>query len=297
LGAVFVVLSLGMACIHISLGILFLMEERLPVSSTGWLGARGRFWLSISPVAAVFLVAEWLSITNQGSFAGLLGFVGVVALPLLGGIFPVLLLAATRRRGDFVPGLVLRPLGNSIILVGTYLIFLGSIFVYGLFIYEDIVERGTTLLIGIAVLVVTVITLRRGALNKRVVVEVCEELGSTRRHVIRCLAGGHLAEADVTLGYGDRCEHIKAAAGEITSQERFQSVTINLPATVASELKVWVHRITAEWVSQPVPAILRVRSSKDTQEFDLQTTGGQIVLPLHGKTSCVEIALPDQLTG
>lgn len=294
LGSVFVVLSLGMACIHISLGILFLMEERLPVSSKKWMGERGRFLLSISPVAAVFLVSEWLSITGQGSFAGLLGFVGVIALPLLGGIFPVLLLAATRRRGDHVPGLVLRLLGNPMVLAGTYVIFLGSIFVYGLWIYEGIVERVATLLVGIAVLVVTAIMLRNGALDKRVVVEWCEELGPATRHVVRFLAGGKPAEAEVTLNHGDRNEHRHAATGEFTSAQPFRSILVNLPATGARELKVWAHRITAEWVSQPLPASVKLSSATETQEFDLQTTGGQIVIPLHNGALCVEMDAPQE---
>ena len=107
----------------------------------GRLSKRGRFLVCISPVMGVFLVTEWLSITGNGSFAGLLGFLGVIALPLLGGIFPVLLLAATRRKGDFVPGLVLRFLGNPVVLVGIYLVFLGAIFVYGLFIYQGTIQR------------------------------------------------------------------------------------------------------------------------------------------------------------
>jgi hypothetical protein len=152
LGSVCVVLSLGMASIHTSLGLLFLMEERLPAPSPGRLGSRGRFLLSISPVVAAFLAAEWLSITGQGSFAGLLGFVAGFSLPLVGGVFPVLLLAATRRKGDFVPGLVLRPLGTPLVLVGTYLLFVGCIFVYGLFIFESMVKRVVILLVGVVML-------------------------------------------------------------------------------------------------------------------------------------------------
>ncbi len=294
LGSVFVVLSLGMASIHVSLALLFMMEERLPSSSKGWLSGRARFLISISPVAGVFVVSEWLAITGQGSFSELLGFVGVIALPLLGGIFPILLLAATRRKGDYVPGLVLKLLGNPIVLGATYVLFLGSIFVYGLFIYQGLVERVVTLLVGTAVLVVTVIMLRRGALNKRVVVELCQELGRAPRQVVRFLAGGKPATADVTLDYGNRSEHKQEVTGEVYGAEMIRCITVQLPATPANELKVWTHRLSPEWASQVLPARLRLSGSGKTQEFDLQATGGQVMLPWHGESSNIEIILPDE---
>jgi amino acid permease len=291
LGSVFVVLSLGMACIHISLGLLFLMEERLPAPSQGWLGARGRFLLSISPVVAGFLVAEWLSITGRGSFAGLLGFVGVIALPLLGGIFPVLLLAATRRKGDFVPGLVLRPLGNPIVLVGTYLLFLGSIFVYGLFIFAGVVERVATLLVGVAVLVVTVIMLQRGALHKRLVVELREDQSRDGQSVFTLTLNGQPTIADVCLVYADGQRQVRAATGEILTFSALRSATFQLPATEASELKCWVHKITPEWHSEGLPALLSVHGGDQEQEFDLTLCSGQVVLPVTGEACWLEVTL------
>jgi amino acid permease len=293
LGSVFVILSLGMACIHISLGLLFLMEERLPTPSEGRLGARGRFLLSISPVVAVFLVAEWLSITGEGSFAGLLGYVGVISLPLLGGIFPVLLLAATRRKGDFAPGLVLRPLGNPVVLGGTYLVFLGSIFVYGLFIYEGAVEWVVTLLVGSVVSVVTVIMLRRGALDTRVVVELRQDLTPNGQHVFNVTANGQPAVTDVWLGYGDGEQHVQAATGEIPTFASLRYATFQLPDTEARELKVWTHKITPEENSQSLPALLEVHCGDEKREFDLQLSGGQIVLPLKGAACRLTITLPE----
>ena len=169
LGTIFVILSLGMASIHVSLASLFMMEERVPA---GRPSKRGRFLVCISPIAVVFLVTEWVSISGNASYAGLLGFLSVISLPLLGGIFPVLLLAATRRKGDFVPGLVLRFLGSPVVLIGIYLFFLGAILVYGLFIYQDPIQRIITLVIGAAIVVVTFAMLRRGMLKKRAVVEL-----------------------------------------------------------------------------------------------------------------------------
>jgi hypothetical protein len=293
LGSVFVVLSLGMACIHISLGLLFLVEERLPATVESRLGQRGRFLLTISPVVAVFLLAEWLTITGRGSFAGLLGFVGVIALPLLGGIFPVLLLAATRRKGDFVPGLVLRPLGNPIVLGGTYLLFLGSILVYGLFIFEGVVERIATLLVGVAVLVVTAIMLQRGALKKRLVVELREDQSLNGRSVFNLTGNGQPITADVRLVYAHGERQVQAASGQIPIFSALRSAIFQVPAAEASEVKTWVHKITPEWNSEGQPALLTLHCGKEERELDLNVSGGQVVLPIDGDTCRLEITLPD----
>ncbi len=63
----------------------------------------GGFLLAVSPVVAAFLMSEWLLLTDSGSFTGLLSIIGVLIVPLLGGIFPVLMLVASRRKGDASP--------------------------------------------------------------------------------------------------------------------------------------------------------------------------------------------------
>ena len=53
-----------------------------------------------------------------------------------------------------------------------YLIFLGSIFVHGLFIWENPVQRGIALLTGVLIVLITAIMLRRGAFAPRTVVQL-----------------------------------------------------------------------------------------------------------------------------
>ena len=291
LGSVCVVLSLGMASIHISLGLLFQMEERLPAPSPGRLGSRGRFLLSVSPVVAAFLAAEWLSITDQGSFSGLLGFVAGWSLPLVSGVFPVLLLAATRRKGDFVPGLVLRLLGNPIVLVGTYLFFTGCIFVYGLFIFQSVVERAVTLLVGAATLAVTLVMLRRGALARRLVVELRQDQTSGGTSLLSLTANGQPATAQVRLIDAGGQGQAQTASGVVPTSAELHTATIQMPATGAKELKAWTHRITPEWRSEPLPAHLSVRCGGEAKELDLGPPDGQAVLPVPGEACELEITL------
>src|SRR5262249_60865989 len=84
----------------------------------------GRFLLSASPVLLVFMLAEWLLLAKAASFAGVLGFGGVIINSLTAGIFPVLLLVASRRKGDYVPAvgcLLLGAPGGAVGAVGVYL--------------------------------------------------------------------------------------------------------------------------------------------------------------------------------
>jgi hypothetical protein len=50
----------------------------------------------------------------------LLSFLGIIVVSLVAGIFPLLLLIASRRKGDYVPRTVYRPLGHPVLLGGLY---------------------------------------------------------------------------------------------------------------------------------------------------------------------------------
>lgn len=69
--------------------------------------------------------------------------------------------------------------------------------------------------------------------------------------------------------------------------------TFHLPATVARELKVWVHRVTLEGGSEDLPALVEVHCGNKTRRFDLKLSGGQVVLPLTGDACWLRITLPE----
>src|SRR5262249_55998498 len=105
------------------------------------------------------MLAEWLLLAKAASFAGVLGFGGVIINSLTAGIFPVLLLVASRRKGDYVPAVVYRLLGHPVVAFGVYGLFLINLFGHGLFIYSDPWSRGTAILFAVAALRMTPPTL------------------------------------------------------------------------------------------------------------------------------------------
>jgi amino acid permease len=255
------------------------------------LSGRGRFFLSLGPAVLVFLLAEWLVLIRAESFAEPIGFLGVIVVSLLGGVFPALLLVASRRKGEIVPGVTYRFLGHPLLTVGIYLLALTGLFLHGLVIWEDPVQRFVALAVGLTMLGVTIAMQRRGVFARRLVVELREDQGEQASFAVT--SGGQAAETAVWLGYPDGEQHRQAATGEVPAFSALRYARFQLPVTQAQELKVWAHKITPERDSEGLPARLEVECGREKQEFDLKLTGGQVVLPLAGEKCRLEIALPE----
>ncbi len=269
-----------------------------------------RFWVAASPVALVFLWSEWLVLTDQESFAKSLEFIGVIFGPFLGGIFPVLLLIAGRRKGEFVPdassraqALLLNLLGHPVVLGIIVFIFWGSLLLHGLVILENPLERTLALLVAAFTLVMFVMLVRGGNLAPRLVVMVRQDL--TSEHVSRQLgkashagqparftimANGQPAPADVRMRYPDREERCEAATGQIARFPSLWYMTIRPLTRQARELKVWAHQLTAEGDSESLPVLLQVQNHA-TSRFDLQLSGGQAIMPMRAENYQLRLTL------
>jgi hypothetical protein len=139
---------------------------------------------------------------------------------LLGGIYPVLLLAATRRKGDFVPGVVYPLLGNPLLLGFIYLFFLAIIFLHGLWIFQEPVTRILAVLVGLAVFGVTIAMLRGGAFNGRLAIELRQDQSLGGKSVYNATANGVPANGEAHMIYVDGQQDHHAGAGEIVSALR-----------------------------------------------------------------------------
>lgn len=291
LGAVFVVLSMGIGLIHFSLALYNLAQERLTGRRAMSLGSRGRFLISLSPVLLVFLVAEWLSISNTGSYTGLLGLLGVLVDSLMAGIFPVLLLVASRRKGELVPDVVHRLLGHRVLLGGIYLLYLAILLFYGLVIWQNPVQRILGVFVGLLMLGVTLHLIRRGAFAPRLVVELREDQRRDGQSLFAITASGQPATACVSLDYRTGEQQVEGSGGEISDFGSLRAVSFQLSFPNACELKVWVHRLTPEDTSEALGASLTVLCGDEPQKFDMKECDGQVVVPLTDETCRIEITL------
>jgi amino acid permease len=260
------------------------------------LGRRGRFAIGASPVTAAFLAAEFMALTHSGSFAGVLNLVGVLVVSLLAGVFPVLLLVSSRRKGEHVPAAVYRRLGNPVLLGGIYLVFVTSVFLHGLLIWDDPFKRGAALLVGAAMVAITLTMARRGAFAPRMNLEL-REGDSEAAGAFAVTAAGRPAVSDVRLEYPDGEQRLRAASGELPEFPSLRRATFapraeGTEAAPARELKVWVHRVTPKKDSEAIPAHLEVHLGDETRHFDLELSHGQVVLPLTHASWRVDITLP-----
>jgi hypothetical protein len=255
---------------------------------------RGRFLLGVAPVFVPFAAVEWMLITGSGSFAGLLGFIGVIVVSLVAGTYPVLLLVASRRKGDYVPMVVHRWLGHPVLLAGLYLVFLGSLLLHGLVIWEQPWLRAGALLVAVAIVVITVRMVRSGMLSPRLNIEVRDDQGRGARFSVT--ANGQELTSHVTLEYDDHERHLQSAAGEIPSfsslrravfEPRFADSTRAVPRG----LKIWVHRVTPEGDSEPISGAVTVQTVRETKRFDLELARGLLTLPVTDAFCRVEVEL------
>jgi len=253
------------------------------------LSGLGRSYLPLIPAIGAFLFTEWLVVTGAGSFGEMLGLMGVILVPLVGGIFPDLLIIASRRKGERLPSVNYSLLGHPLITAGVYLLFLATLFLHGLVIWQDTVSRVFVLLVGVLTVSMTIVMRQHGAFVKRTTLELREDQRESGRAFFAITEGGKSKAAEVSLQYPDKEEQLQAASGEISSFSSLRHAKVQLAASQSRELKVWAHTITYEGCSESLPATLHVNSDGGKREFDLRLSDGDVILPFDGKSCLLTI--------
>jgi len=253
----------------------------------------GRFVLGAAPVFACFAVTEWMLLTGSGSFAGLIGFIGIIVVSLLAGIFPVLLLIASRRKGEYMPRTVHRLLGHPLLLGGVYLLFLGSVVVHGLVIWQEPWLRAGAVLIAAGIVAMTIRMARNGTFSRRLNIEVREDQAEGRAF-FAITADGQQSPSNVTLKYDDSERCLQASAGEIPAfsslrHALFEPAVALSPRQPPQQLKVRVHAVTPGGDSEPIGGSITIQTGGETKTYDIQLAKGQVTLPLTGTTCRVDI--------
>jgi amino acid permease len=287
LGIIYVILAMGIGTIHMSYGLYFQVREALPLTAK----KTTQFLVSMAPILLLFIVVEWMFLTGRESFSWFFGVLGVILLPLLGGIFPMLMLVASRRKGDYTPRLSFGFLGNPLILTIIYLIYLGSVFVYGFFIWGDPAERFMAIGVGFVVLIVTYLVIRQGAFTPRVVIELKVETSDTNeRATLNFVDAGKPLAGTFKFIYANEEKFASGVEVEIPSYKQLRNIFIEFSPVSSKEMKVWLHRVTPEGNSEPISAALWINDSSDTA-IQLDLKSGQVVFPLISQIDKLEIIL------
>ncbi|QFS52031.1 hypothetical protein [Nostoc sphaeroides] len=254
---------------------------------------QNRFFLSISPLVLVFLLTEWLFLAGTQSFTNVLAFAGVLGNSLVGGIFPVLLLVSSRRKGELIPGVVLNILNHPLFSVGVYSLFLGILLIHGLFIWENSLARIIALGIAVLSLGATLVMKQYGAFVSRVVVELQEDQRPGGSSIFTITAGGKPKIVEILLGYADGEQYHQAASIEIPSLSSLHYATFRLSNKQEKQLRVWTHRNNSKVDSRSLPALVEVESGNKNMQFNLQLSSGRILLPLVSDNCWLKFTFPE----
>jgi amino acid permease len=309
LGSVFACLLLGRSALNASELLFYLARERLPARATQvgdrcphqgrrpWHRPRGRFGLGVLPTVIAFGVVELLLRLGVRSFTEVTSVVGLLTVTTSGGVLPLLLLQASRRKGAAGPRRALLALEQPLVAGGLYLFFIGVLLAHGLFLWKAPTERAVALGTAAVTVAATGLLVRRGAFAPRLVLELRLEPWREGAFAPRAigyfevLASGVPVPAAVRLEYASGAQHLYAAAGEIALLPRLQGAEFRLPVARVRELKVWVHRVTPEGSSEGQAGVLEVECGGATRQFSLGPSGGKVLLPVTGESCRVWITL------
>ena len=283
LGSIYVVLAIGIGSIYVTLGIYNQMIEviRSPrVASTtalGRIGAdrRSRLIVGLAPVFLVVVVLEVLLALDADWFAGPIGYVGVLAVPLVAGVFPMLLVMAARRKGEYVPGVVLSLIGRTGTVVIVSAIFLAGVFLHGLVIWQDPVARIAALVVGAFAVALVAVLVRRGGFRPRSVIEVRLEEGG--RGSLNVTTAGRQVQPEQPLGESTARGHTP------------ELVRVAMEPGPSRELRVWSHHVSADGWSSTVPSTTTFTSGSPGPVESSATD--PVLLPLDGNPVLVTIQL------
>jgi hypothetical protein len=283
-----VILAMGMGSVHYSYGLFYQVREALPSTAKRSV----QFIVSLAPVFLLFLAVEWMLFTKRESFSGLLAFMGIFLIPIIGGIFPMLMLAASRRKGEYTPKTVFGFLGNSLVITIVYLIYLGSMLAYGIFIWEDPVQRITAVSVSILMLIVTGLVLRQGAFASRVVMELKVDASDTdERTTLRLVDAGKPMVGTFKFMYANGERSLSGSEVEVASYKQLKNILVEFSTPASREIKVWLHRVTPEGKSEAIHAELCVKDSSTDKTIGLDRNLGYALVPLRSAVNRLEIKL------
>src|SRR5262249_32260458 len=137
-------------------------QARESVAERPGMAARKRtaWLLAVAPVAAVFLLVPVLMSSGTATVTGPIALLGTLATPILGGVIPMLILLAARRRGEYATAVAPRFLAHPLTVVVVAGLYSAGILFQGWVISNDPLMRVGTLVATVIVICVSVLAVR-----------------------------------------------------------------------------------------------------------------------------------------
>lgn len=284
LGSLYAVLALGFGSFQFSLALFNQVSQWLPARMVAT--RRRRFWSGIIPIGILFFYFIFWFADGGASFSGLFWFAGV-ALPLAAGIFPMLILAASRRKSDLLPSRMAGWLGKPLVVWGKVpivwavcLFYLAVMLLYGIMVWKNPLEQIVILAAVLWVVGLAVLLRRQGAFTPRLVINLRLDKTPGERLSFSVNADGKPLAVQAALQYRFQADEpvITAAEGQVENFTELRRISFTLPAFPAgpAEIKVWTQQPMPDGSTGALPAWLIIGE----QEWDLNKSGGEVVARL-----------------
>jgi amino acid permease len=249
LGSLFAMLAIGMGSVYCSLGLYNQVLEWRPQRDR-----TRRLVVGAAVPTFVFVFTLWLVASNRESFTAPLGYVGALTVPLLGGVMPMVLVVASRRRGELVPPKATL-IGNPVVAALVSLLFLAGVLVQALWIWDAVLAQ----VAGVAVAVVMAGAIagawRLGAFRPRTVIELRRE-PERDIGVLAVTMNGHSVAPPVSV------DGHSATSGNFERFSQLREVVVDLPPDAPGEVRVWAHRLSPDGDSEDIPMRVEREGSK-----------------------------------
>ena len=111
------------------------------------------------------------------------------------------------------------------------------------------------------------------------------------RATFAVIAGGKPVETAIRLGYADGEQSLRGTEVEIGSFRKLSKLSVEVPAGPWRELKLWVHAVSPEGYSRPLPATVLLKRDEQVEDVRLDPRDGQALLPFGIQRLELEITL------
>ena len=276
LGGAFVVLAMGLATVMSSLGLYSqtreIIAERPQLSALLRRGSRSAWLAASMPVVAAFLAVPLMMATGRGSFSGPIGILGTLATPVLGGVFPMLMVLSARRRGEYASAIAPRLLGNPVTVFAVVALFATGVLVQGWVVSQDPALRLGTVLVVILIGIICILAARANAFRRRGVLEIRADGRDTELQYSLVSAGSPEPVAVSVPGEPERATS-GATSGWLGAMNGSAAATFTLQAT--GELAIWAHRVTDAGDLVPIALAVAVEHAGGAADALPMSTAGR----------------------
>lgn len=281
LGSLYVVLAIGIGSLYVTLGLYNQVIEMLPRPSPSGGGLlahlsrtrRGRLMVGLAPAAAVCLGLEAIVLAGKDDFVGTVALAGVLVVPLITGVFPMLLILAARRKGEYVPERVVGILGHPVVVVTLLGFFVAAVAAHGLVIWDDPAPRAAALIVAAFAAVLIAWVWRSGGFQRRAVVELRVDRRS-RQTTLSVTTAGKAVIADAA---------VDATAGA--------APTASIPGGDWRELRIWPHEVTPDGWSIGLAVDVALGEEGASVRHHLAPSAEPLLIAFDGRPTTVAIRL------